>query len=57
MIKGTHTGTLRAIKFSNDILNDIYWNKIIFSHGGFIRNVCIKLLGNNYEILENKSSP
>ena len=29
MIKGTHTGTMRAIKFSNDILNNIYWDKII----------------------------
>jgi len=56
MIKGTHSGTMRAIKFSNDILNNIYWNKIIFSHGGFIRNVCIKLLGNNYEIFENNNS-
>ena len=55
MIKGTYTGEMRAINFSGDILNNIYWNKILFSHGAFIRNVCINLLGDNYEIIENKN--
>jgi len=54
IIKGTHSGNIRAINFSSNILKGMYWKKILFSHGAFIRNVCIALLGNNFEIIENK---
>ena len=53
MIKGTYTGIQRANNFADNIINNTYWNNIFFSHGGFIRQVCINLIGNNYEIIED----
>jgi hypothetical protein len=56
MVKGTYTGIKRAYIFADNIINNTYWNNIFFSHGGFIRHVCIKLLGNNYEIIEDNDN-
>ena len=56
IIKGTYTGIKRANIFADNIINNIYWNNIFFSHGAFIRHVCIRLLGNNYEIIEDNNS-
>ena len=48
--KGQYTGIKRARNFSEKIINGIHWNKVIFSHGGFIRNVCMSLLSDEFKV-------